>query len=622
MGKILEFLKKNELIISLLTKNFLGALILLTGLHFLDIIDINLFLRFRYFALIIVALLTFLLFLFFNKNKEEKKQKYNPYLKSFFLFGLLLLIFANLNFEPLSIITERMKSIENYIGAFTFVSGFFTFFLNLESIKVKEEKNNLYKIFIPLIFLTFILIRILMPIIYTGGYIGEYYNIMTGVLWFETGEIPSFYTNDEPYLRGLYVSFFVGLLTSIFGQTIFIAKMVPAITGTLSFFLFFLILKKLLKDKTTILLGLTIYTFTPFIIFNHFFIRFYAFYELFLFFKIWLFLKINESFEKKEFKNFYIFTSILIIFNLAIYFTSNDHGVYALLLITGIFLTYIFFKTVSLNFKSKSIIFLIFATIAFWFLDGISKIEYLTGATRAHPAHPEFGFSYLFFSVYLAYTILFLIAILILPKFFKKPIKKIMLLLPTIIFLLFVVSSEEIQLIRSMMVFLGLFFIPILLLIEKTKTFSKTLYYSLILITLGIIPTTYPEDFLKEPYLPGESPYTEFTSAFNYMKEKDEGTNVAVISGIPYLANFHEIEIDYFLNYEDNERRQWMDNDKVILGNIPIINNPAPLERENMCVLIREPSSEQYIGNYRTYLEESKNFHKTSFTRFTIYCNY
>ncbi len=625
MGKILEFLKKNETIFSLLTKNILGALLLLTGLHFLDIVDINLFLRFRHFILIIIFFLSLLTFLFLKKQSYEKRKLYEKLFQLGFLFGLGLLLAGALDYQTLKNFTlfdflyRAIHRTDIYISALTVVCGFFAFFFNSQ--KTKKEKLGLwYPVGLFLIVVIFFAIRIGMPLIYTGSYIGEYYNIMSGVYWFENGEIPAFYTNGEPYVRGLYVSLFVGLFTSIFGQTIFAAKMVPAITGMFSFLLFFLILKRLLKDKTTILVGLAMYTFTPFIIFNHFFIRFYAFYELFLFFKIWLFLKINEAFEKKDFKNFYIFTSILLIFNAAIYFTSNDHGIYSLLLITGIFLTYLFFKIVSLNFKSKSILFSILFIIAFWLFDGADKIGYLLGETRAHPADPKYGFFYLFFNVYLLYSVLFITSLLVLPRIIKDPMKKIMIIIPTTILFLFLISSEEIQLIRSMMVFLGIFFLPILFFLERIKTSSKILYFCTVFIILLLIPTTYPKGFSNEPHLPGESPYTEFKDAFDYLKTKDDGLNIAVISGIPYLPSFYNIEVDYFLNYQARETRQWMDENEVILGNIPIINNPVPFEKENICILVREPSSQQYLGSYRVYLENS--FNKKSFQQFTIYCNY
>ena len=75
-----------------------------------------------------------------------------------------------------------------------------------------------------------------MPIVYTGSYIDEYAHILSGSELFETGHFAEIY-KGEYYNRGAYVSFLVGLFFKLFGQTLFVAKIVPAIIGIINLLL-------------------------------------------------------------------------------------------------------------------------------------------------------------------------------------------------------------------------------------------------------------------------------------------------------------------------------------------------------------------------------------------------
>lgn len=568
-----------------------------------------------------------------NFLKKKFKKNLQIYLEIAFILSLLLSVLIFFDFF------DNLKNFEVYPLIVMGISGLSLIYINREVFQEKKELKKTHKYISILLILTaivFLTTKVLMPIHFTGGYIGEYYNTMAGMHLFQSGELPVFYDHGSQYTRGMLTSFFVGLYTAVFGQSIFVAKMVPATAGILSFFLLFLISKRIFKHNIVLISMLLIYTFSPFILFNHFFIRFYSFYEVFLFLKIFLVLKIYDSIKQKKEKSFSIFLSLLILAEVVTYYGINDTGKYLSLVVTAVLLSYIFLTTenvfkkkflniLNLEKKFKLLILTITGTVFFFLLDGFRKIDYLLNVEPGHPADTDLGFPYLFFEVHLIYTVFFLISAFSLILFSKKHIEKIVALVGLTIFFLFLISSPDMQLIRVMMFFLGFFFLTSFLFLDKVKTFSKTLFYISVIALLGLLPFTYPEDFLKHPYLPGESGYTEFSEAFDFLKnEKPNSTNISIISGIPSLPHFHGVEMSYFLNYERAER-WWMDLDeeKIILGDIPIVYDIEEIKEENLCVIIREPSSDYYINQKtRDFLRKSWAEERKRFRNITIFCNH
>lgn len=490
-----------------------------------------------------------------------------------------------------------------------------------------------------LIALIFIGIKIGMPIVYTGSYIGEYYNIIAGVHLFEHGSFADFY-NRGPYMRGAYVSFFVGLFTFIFGKSIFVAKMIPAIIGIFNFFLLYSIAKQLINKKIIILTLLIIYTISPFIIFNHFFIRFYVFYELFLLTNLFLFFKILDFVNNKKIVKTTFFISILIIFNILVYLFSNDSGSYIILSSLGLFFIYLFFKyrffidiskiykkiNLIFNFTltKKIIILLILMATVLIFFDIPNKLSFLLEGGTAHPASHNYGFNYLFNEIHYIYTIFFILSLFII-FLLKNDKLKITGIIIFFIFILHYISHPDLQLIRAMTYFLGIFYLFSLVWINYFYKLSFLFISILLIIPIFTIINKYPNNYFSNgPYLIGESPYTEFKDAFDFLKNKKEDTVIiAVISAIPYLTNFYNIHTNYFLNFT-KEKKSFIDNNskEIILGNIPIINNLDNNKYENTCIIIREPSSGFFLNNYRDYIENKFSITKKKFIQITIYCNY
>ena len=615
-----EFFERNKKLLQTLNWNILVVLSLVAIIHLFGIEIVP----FKY---IFTAILFFLFFLF---SSYEKK-----YFKYPFVFLIILIILE-------TIYSGFLQEYQYYLMILGIFFGLLSFDFKKkekeENENEDEKKKDKYWKTIWILFLIFILLKISFPLIYTGGYIGEYYNILAGAHWFEHGELAIYYEHGNPYVRGMFVSFVVGLVTSIFGESIFALKMIPATTGILSFLLLLSIAKRILKNPFSVLALMTVYTFSPFVIFNHFFIRFYAFYELFLLFHVWLFLKIDESFKLKNLKNLWTFLTIFLASNIFVYLTANDTGRYAVILISVILISFVFFnyknvfkkkylEILNLDIKKKLLIFLPVVLIGFLWLDGPYRVEQLLYRDLTYPADPEYGFSFLFLQEHLLYTTLFLLGVITTFVFFKDKISKVILLCPLTILFLFSISSQDLELIRAMMFFLGLFFLGTFVFIDNVYNTSKHFYGGLIILVLVLIPFTYPEDFLKEPHLPGESGYTELTKGFNYLKEaKPDAKIISVVTSLPNLSSFHSVDTDVFLmspNAPGSDSTAYYSNSFVYYGNIPIVNSVEKFSEEDFCIIIREPASAYYLlEEHRELIKEEYIEEKEEFKRFSIYCNY
>ncbi len=132
MEKILDFLRKNYTPVILLIKNIIIVFLFLITLHFIDLWDINLILRYRYIIIIIAFLSSILLLLFFEKN-HDRKQFYKPY----FILGFILALFLTVTINLVSSFSNNLFFLERYLLAFTAFLGAFSIYLNAERIKAE-----------------------------------------------------------------------------------------------------------------------------------------------------------------------------------------------------------------------------------------------------------------------------------------------------------------------------------------------------------------------------------------------------------------------------------------------------------------------------------------------------
>lgn len=126
------------------------------------------------------------------------------------------------------------------------------------------------KIAIVAVLVIFVVLRFGFPIIYTGTFIDEYFHL--------AGAVPSF--DNGGYDRGRLVTLLVGFLAAVFGKSLYVGKLVPALLGLADFFFFYYLVRRVVRGWWPARpLAMVAFTFSPWIIFNHFYIRMYVLVE-------------------------------------------------------------------------------------------------------------------------------------------------------------------------------------------------------------------------------------------------------------------------------------------------------------------------------------------------------
>ena len=143
-------------------------------------------------------------------------------------------------------------------------------------------KENAGLFGVILVSVMFVLSRLLVPIIFNGSNIDEYWHITSGISIYDSAKYAYFYNDGGPYDRGLLMSLWVGFWMAVFGKSLLVAKLAPVSIGIFCYFLFLYLTIKLIDKRRFQILLLLLYTLSPLSIFNHTYIRMYVVYELFL----------------------------------------------------------------------------------------------------------------------------------------------------------------------------------------------------------------------------------------------------------------------------------------------------------------------------------------------------
>ncbi|MDZ7799158.1 MAG: hypothetical protein U5L76_06190 [Patescibacteria group bacterium] len=469
---------------------------------------------------------------------------------------------------------------------------------------------------IPLIIITiiFIVIKVGLPIIYTGSYVDEYNHILSGIEFFKTGHFAEIY-HGSYYMRGAYVSFLAGLFMKLFGKTIYVAKMLPAMLGIANFFLLYKIGRKIFTNKTFILVLLAVFSTLPWFIFNHFYIRMYVFYEFFLLLLTFLFILIIQNI--KNIKKISIYGIITLITLTILYFFSNDVGMYMVLLYSFFFMSYIFFfeiqkipfknkfyQKLSKNHVLKISIFLIFGILAVLYVDGFSLIERFISGSVTFTSGDEFKYSNLFFNLNLVFTVFFLLSLFLV---FSKKIRnltKLLILSSLALFLIHMSSSQDLQMTRIIIYYLPLFYLVSLISFERVGQIlnNKIILVFLLLLLSLTIYSNYPNNFFSEgPHIPSEVGYRDYQKSIHSLI--DIHKNTTIITHLPHIIQFYYPSInnsrmyllrdkensfyDIRLKYLKNNKTYYTPSDNVIITNS---NNLENIIKESEVILLLDNS--------------------------------
>jgi hypothetical protein len=446
-------------------------------------------------------------------------------------------------------------------------------------------------------------ILLVLPLIYTGSYIDEYWHVFAGRGWVENWQFPEIYIG-EPYTRGAYLSVIAGIIQDFFGNNLYLLKLLPITIAALTWYFLREIACKVYGQASVISrIGLFLLWFaSPWLLVNHLYIRNYIFYEFILVFLIWWGMYLPT---KKPFR-WYI-ESIFIGLILAVFvFLDNQPN--------SILLTIPYAIILDINYWTRKDL-LVSQTVqrmvvgVFWTLAGVIGMyagiigDFLTREFTFATDKNYFEF------LFIDQTILFLMSLvgagifIIKKDSAKRMIGWVYITLVTLHF----ISSEDIHLIRNLFYLMPIMY---LLVIAGAREISHFRHWQsrLFVRSIGaiIILFGYAQAFpsgsgyFTGPYIPGEINYIDYAKAYQYVEDNCSDKQIFETSPTPFIANFYGVEVTPIIT---NINR--LDKDRVFLPtesgyeinltNTSVVTDISDLP-ESYCWIRRSPS----LGNYLT----------------------
>lgn len=474
-------------------------------------------------------------------------------------------------------------------------------------------KKGLGKSIEWIIYGTGLSILLVLPLVYTGSYIDEYWHMFAGRGWVQDWRFPEIYINS-PYIRGSYLSVFTGLIQSIFGSNLYLLKLIPITIAALTWYFLREIARKIYGQASVISrIGLFLLWFaSPWLLVNHLYIRNYIFYEFILVFLIWWGMYLPT---KKPFR-WYI-ESIFIGLILAVFvFLDNQPNSILLAIPYAIILDVSYWtkKDLLINQTVQRIV-----VGVFWTLAGAIGIyagivgDFLTREFTFATDKNYFEF------LFIDQTILFIMSVIGAGIFIirKDVTKRIIGWIYITLVALHFISSEDIHLIRNLF-----YFMPVMYLLViggareishfrswQARTLARTI--GAVIILLGYAQA-FPSGsgYFTGPYVPGEINYIDYAKAYRYVEDNCSDKPVFETSPTPFIANFYGVEVTPIIT---NINR--LDKDRVFLPtesgyevnltNTPVLTDISDLP-DSYCWVRRNPSLGNYLLDTSTQGEVTK----------------
>lgn len=528
-------------------------------------------------------------------NQIVRKRLYN-FILAFILTLISLKIFSSLiySFSYTDFLSNTNLAI--IIIFFAVVSLIVTWQVDSNDEKIKlHKKQNKYTLLLSfisrnffLIFLTlFISTKFLIIIHANGSYIDEYLHVISGVDIAKYLKFSEF-SEGINYNRGLIISVTSALYQKILGFNIFVVKLVPFTFAILNFILLYKISISFLKQNYVGLI-LFAYIINPFVIFNHYYIRFFVFYEFVFLLLTYLFLTRYSTYKNKT---FFLITAGFIILISKLF--SNDLGIYFCILPAIVSIIIVLLSKPSAfginisRLKVLLITFIISIPIIF-ILNLPLKLWMLFFDSLATPVKSGFDYSFYFFNENLSLTILFIFGLFtFMYSNSFNAIQKTYSFGILVLFILHIVSSKDIQVMRVILYFIPIYIIFSVYGLTKIKNFWVKLFFGASILLSTIV--SFPSYFLEHPYLPFEINIID-NSAFSDAKKICSDVDVVITSGRPEIVNYNSLKTDifYFSRYQTQvqieqvpefEKMIYKSNDipKYYYSDTEVINNLADLK--------------------------------------------
>ena len=399
---------------------------------------------------------------------------------------------------------------------------------------------------------------LVLPLIYTGSYIDEYWHIFAGKDLFQTGSLAEIYTTG-PYIRGSYVSVLTGIIQALVPGSLYTLKLIPIFVSFGIWVLWWDISRKLVPNNPWFrIVFFILWISSPWLILNHTYIRMYVFYELMLALAIWTTIRLwNVSTWK-----WYLYAGFLIIGYVGFLYLSFDLGGYMVLLslLLGLGTTVFFKKDLPINkhWRQAGIILVIIIGMFTPFVQ--NKIQKLVSLDLKHGADS----SYIeFFTQQQGLYLIIFAGAGVLFSLISFPKIRILAGGFLIMIGLHLLLPAEAQLTRSITYLMPvIYFFASLGLVGQlsTKSHLEIFGRTLFVVAFGflLIVDSYPPNYWEGPYMYGEISYNDYAKAYNYVTNNCQDKPVFESSPTPYLGEFYGIEATPIVT-----RITWLETDTI-----------------------------------------------------------
>ncbi|WP_135606159.1 glycosyltransferase family 39 protein [Methanococcoides sp. NM1] len=488
---------------------------------------------------------------------------------------------------------------------------------------------------------------------YPGNHPDEYHHIIAAKSLVETGEFPilNTYLEDKGYVRGAPISYLIAFFFSIFGMSLFVAKLVPISLGFINLLLLSETSKSIISNKKIRFVLLLTFVLSSWLVFNHFYIRHYVFLECMLLFLAFLISKLNDTISYQK-SNGLIYVFIVVFINICNYFLMNDVTKYIIPIATAFGFIYLFLfeshkckikqrklqKIFDFDSGEKILFLLILCIVGLLLISNFVNLTslmdaLLTGTTNTASEH--FNFNNFFFGIYLFFTLFFIIGMI--GNIMFNDNNKIIYFLIVPLLLLHYISSESAQVMRLMIYLLPLFYLLSFYGLEKVmNSFQNKKIIAILLIfflitTVSILQDDKDRIFSKGyPVFPSEIGYHEYEPMYNYLKNN---LSEYVIINTEYniqKEKFFGVETDYKLDFKnvfDQHYTHYYDENREVYRqvytNTPVIKDRdeynSIISNEKVCIILSDHAN-HFLEN-SDIAEIKNNFREEArFIGFTIYC--
>lgn len=441
--------------------------------------------------------------------------------------------------------------------------------------------------------------------VYTSSYIDEYWHIFAGKDFWQTGNLAELYSTGV-YDRGMVISVLSGALQTLFGDVLWLQNMIPVGMSIVTYGFLMALSRQVWTRQwhLSALLG-GVWVLSPWLLFNHQYIRMYVWYELVFVAGLWAVLASSEL----PWKRWMMIQLGVLLGLFGVYVSANDSSV--LLPIAGILLTQALIFIVRPRIGQVThwmravgvFVGVIGVCISSW---GQRQIEIFL--TKDFIFATQENYLDFFLERNTLVTIFGIVGISI--WLTRGTIKqRILALVGAVLVTLHLISSPDVQLIRSILYLLPLLYllslVPIWFVSQSRSVAGTISAVFLAVMLLWGVYQSYPleEGFFGPDHLliPGEISAIEYDRGYQYLKDNCQGRTLYETSPTPYLGQFYGVEI----NASVVTQREWLELDTIFrpvedeyivhYSEVPVITDIDDLDQE-FCWIQRTPSLGRYLS--------------------------